>query len=116
MIYIKQEAQGPLCSPEKQFESRKFVPSLNEIGPMVMEKNYITVFLLFYYYLPSKKGRALHLNKPESKSPKDALCQFWLKLAQDSGSVVLEKKTNKKFTTTLTTTTTDRKIVIRKLT
>ena len=59
-----------------------------------MEKNYITVFLLFYYYLPSKKGRALHLNKPESKSPKDALCQFWLKLAQDSGSVVLEKKTN----------------------
>ena len=29
-----------------------------------------------------EKGRALHLNKLESPSPKDTLCQVWLKLAQ----------------------------------
>ena len=28
------------------------------------------------------KDGALHLNKLESPSPKDALCQVWLKLAQ----------------------------------
>ena len=31
---------------------------------------------------PLRKRRALHLNKLESSSPKDALCQVWLKLAQ----------------------------------
>ena len=31
---------------------------------------------------PLEKGGALHLNKLESPSPKDALCQVWLKLAQ----------------------------------
>ena len=44
--------------------------------------NFVNVFLLFRYHLPLEKGRALHLNKPESPSPKDALCQVWLKLAQ----------------------------------
>ena len=29
-----------------------------------------------------EKGRALHFNKLESSSPKNALCQVWLKLAQ----------------------------------
>ena len=33
-------------------------------------------------YLPLEKGRALHLNTLESPSPKDALCQVWLKLVQ----------------------------------
>ena len=33
-------------------------------------------------YLPLEKGEALHLNKLESHSPKDALCQVWLKLVQ----------------------------------
>ena len=32
-------------------------------------------FQLFNNYLPLEKGRALHLNKLESPSPKDALCQ-----------------------------------------
>ena len=32
--------------------------------------------------LPLEKGMALHLNKFESSSPMDALCQDWLKLAQ----------------------------------
>ena len=33
-------------------------------------------------YLPLEKGGALHLNKLESPSPKDALCQVWFKQAQ----------------------------------
>jgi hypothetical protein len=41
-----------------------------------------SVFLLFRYYLPLEKGYPLPLNKLESLSPKDDLCQVWLKLAQ----------------------------------
>ena len=44
--------------------------------------NFINVFSLFHNYLPLKKGGALLLNNRESPSPKDALCQVWLKLAQ----------------------------------
>ena len=43
--------------------------------------NFDNVFSLFRNYLPLEKGGALHLNKFESPSPKDALCQVWLKLA-----------------------------------
>ena len=44
--------------------------------------NFINVFSLFRNYLPLEKGGVLHLNKRESPSPKDALSQVWLKLAQ----------------------------------
>ena len=44
--------------------------------------NFVYVFSLFRNYLPLEKGGALHLNKLEFHSPKDALCQVWLKLAQ----------------------------------
>ena len=44
--------------------------------------NLVNVFLLFPDYLPLGKGRAIHLNKLEPPSPKDALCQVWLKFAQ----------------------------------
>ena len=44
--------------------------------------NFINVFMLFCNYLPLEMGVALRLNKFESPSPKDALCQVWLKLAQ----------------------------------
>ena len=44
--------------------------------------NFVNVFSLFRNYLPLEKGGALHLNKLESPSPKDALCQVWSKLAQ----------------------------------
>ena len=47
--------------------------------------NFVNVFSLFCNYLPLKKGRALHLNKIKSPSPKDALCQVLLKWS--SGSV-----------------------------
>ena len=44
--------------------------------------NFINVFSLFCNYLPLEKAGFLHFNKLESPSPKDALCQVWLKLAQ----------------------------------
>ena len=44
--------------------------------------NFFNVFTLFLNYLPLKKGRALHLNKLESPSSKEALWEVWLKLAQ----------------------------------
>ena len=62
------------------------MPSLVEIGPVVLENkiffNFVNLFLLFLNYLPLEKGGALYLNKLDSSSPKDALCQVWLKLAQ----------------------------------
>ena len=76
--------------------------------------NIIDRFLLYRYYLPLEKGGALHLNKLESSSPKDALCQVWLKLAQGFWR---RRWKCEKFTTTPTTTmtTTDnRQILIRK--
>ena len=42
---------------------------------------FVNIFSLFRYYLSIEKVVALHLNKLESPSPKDALCQVWLKLA-----------------------------------
>ena len=45
-------------------------------------------FSLFRYYLPLEKAGALHLNKLDSPSPKDAFCQVCLKF----GPQVLEKK------------------------
>ena len=43
---------------------------------------FVNVFSHFRNDLALEKGRALHLNKLESPSPKDALCQVWLKLVQ----------------------------------
>ena len=62
-----------------------FVPSLIEIGPVILEKKifkFRQFILLFRSHLPLKKGIALHLNKHEYSSPKDALYQIWLNLAQ----------------------------------
>ena len=38
--------------------------------------------LIFRYNLPLEKCVTLHLNKLESRTPKDVLCKVWLKLAQ----------------------------------
>ena len=43
---------------------------------------FVKVFSLFRIYIPLEKGGALHLNKLESLSPKYALCEVWLNLAQ----------------------------------
>ena len=40
------------------------------------------VFLLFHNYLPLEKDYPLSLKKFESPSPKEYLCQVWLKLVQ----------------------------------
>jgi hypothetical protein len=59
-----------------------------EFGKLVLEKKIfknikiLSAILLFCYYLPLEKGYSLHLNKFESPSPKNDLCQVWLKLAQ----------------------------------
>ena len=49
--------------------------------------NFTNVFLLFGNYLPLERGKALQLNKLESSSLKEAMCQDWLKLVRG-----LEKK------------------------
>ena len=70
--------------PWVSFTKRCIVPSLITIGPVVLEKkifNFVNVSLPFRNCLPLEKGVALHLNKLEYPSPKDALCQVWLKLA-----------------------------------
>ena len=44
--------------------------------------NFVNVFSLFRKHLPLEKGEALHLNNLIYPTPKDYLCQVWLKLAQ----------------------------------
>ena len=54
--------------------------------PSSGEEDFLISSMYLYYpfpnYLPLKKGGALHFNKLESRSPKDAFWQVWLKLAQ----------------------------------
>ena len=71
--------------------------------------NLVNVFSLFHNYLPLDKEGTLHLNKLESPSSKDALCQVWLKLAQWFWR---RRWKCEKFTTT--TTTDNGQILIRK--
>ena len=60
-----------------------FVQSLTETGSLEEDfSNFNIIFSLFHYYLPLEKAMVLYLNKLESPSPKDFLCQVWLKLAQ----------------------------------
>ena len=49
----------------------------------------VNVFLLFHIYLRLEKSVALHLNKLEFPTPKDALWQIWSKFAH---AMVLKKK------------------------
>ena len=54
--------------------------SLVVIGLMDLEKNLFKISVYFRYFrnhLPLEKGVALHLNKLEFPSPKNALSQFW---------------------------------------
>ena len=67
------------------FTRRCFVLNLVEIsasGSWEDILNFVNVFLLLCNYLPLETGVALHLNKLESPSPKDASCEVWFKLAQ----------------------------------
>ena len=67
---LKQEAHGPYCSPEKTVKINKHI--------------WLSSFWFREgktYYLLYEKWMVLHLYKLEFSSPKDALCQIWLKLA-----------------------------------
>ena len=79
---------------------------------VVLEKKIFLIssmYVRFFEIFPLGKGRALQLNKLESPSPKDALYQVWLTLAQ-----WFWRKDEKceKFTTT--TTSDNGQILIRK--
>ena len=59
--------------------------SFVEICPLFLGKKISNVGILFWllcYYVFWRKDVALHLNKLKSPSPKNVLCQVWLKLAQ----------------------------------
>ena len=65
-----------------------FVQSLVEIGSLVLKKifkNLSIYFCYFVFYLPLKKGRALHFKKFESPSPKDTWAKFGWNWPSDSG-------------------------------
>ena len=67
------------------YHPRMLVPRLVKLVQWFLRRgffNFVNVFSIFRNYLPLEKGRALHLNKFESPSSKDALGQVWLKLAQ----------------------------------
>ena len=72
---------------------------------------FVNVFSIFRNYLPLEKSNALHLNKLEFFSPKDALCLFWLKLAKKFWR---RRWKCEKFRRTTTTTTVNGQIFIRK--
>ena len=61
--------------------------------------NFVSVFSLFRSYLPLGKGGALHLNKLESPSPKEALCQVWLKGEGDENVKSLRQRQQQRRTT-----------------
>ena len=63
---------------------RMFIPKLVEIYSVVLEKilDFVNEFPLFLFNIPFKKCKSLHLNKLEFPSPKNTLCQVWLKLAK----------------------------------
>ena len=67
------------------------MPSLVEIGQMVLEKKNINFVNIFSLLFPLGKGRGLHLKKLKSPSPKDNLIGL-----VDTCPVVLEKKILKK--------------------
>jgi hypothetical protein len=56
-----------------------FIPSVIEIGQLVLKEKFFSVFLLLRYCLPLGKGVPFHLNNLESPLPKDDLCEVWLK-------------------------------------
>ena len=71
------------------FIQGKVVPSLVEIGPMLLDRKILKfcqrIFSYFIIISPLKKNVALHLNKLESPLPKDDLCLV------EIDPVVLEK-------------------------
>ena len=65
---------GHMAHLRKQFKS---INTYDNIITLIKRKKNT-----FRNHFPCEKGGVLYLNKTESPSPKDALCQVWLKLAQ----------------------------------
>ena len=67
------------------FTQGSFVTSWVEIGSVFLKKEIFKFWQLIFaisQLSPFRKENAFHVNKLETPSPKDALCQIWLKLAQ----------------------------------
>ena len=78
---LKKTAQMILLTIDKKTHKKRFMLTLVNIDPLVLEKmifqirqrrffNFINVFSLFIYFLSMEKDGTLHLNKLESPSPK----------------------------------------------
>ena len=71
---------------ESPFPRRCIVPSLVEIGSVVLERKIFLISSMYFRYFaiisPWKRAEPFIWKKPEFLSPNDALCQVWLKLAQ----------------------------------
>ena len=113
-----EKEQGPLSDQTRiSFTQGCFVLSLVEIGSVVLEKIFKFCRYIFILSLlsPLIKERGPSFDRTDSPSSKNALCQFWLKLAQWFRR---RRQKCEKFTTTrptTTTTTTDNgQIVVRK--
>ena len=66
-------------------QPKMFVSTLVEIDLGFWRRKFlyfINAFLPIFYNLPFEKGMARHFYILKFPSPKDALCQVWLKLAQ----------------------------------
>ena len=79
-------SNGELSDPLYDSQKRGLtLVRLVEIDWVVWEKNFFFNFVsVFHYFLiisPWKKNVALHLNKMESPSSKNDMCQVWSKLA-----------------------------------
>ena len=78
------------CCPA--FEQNLFSSSKDTLWPVCLKLarwfwrrecfNFINIFFVFSNYLPPEKGVAVHWNKFLLSSPKDALCQVWLKVVK----------------------------------
>ena len=84
------EKSGALHLKKKQwipFTQECFVPSLVEIGQMVLEKKIFWICQCIFAISLSPLGnrRGPSFEKREFSLPKDALCQVWLKLPSGSG-------------------------------
>ena len=85
-LTVNMISNGELSDPLYDSQKRGLtLVRLVEIDWVVWEKNFFLNFVsVFHYFLiisPWKKNVALHLNKMESPSSKNDMCQVWSKLA-----------------------------------
>ena len=77
---MKQDLRGTIYW-RKSIGYLKVGHKLHLLMKRAWRRRFLKVLNVFNY-VPFEKGMALHLNKLVSPSPKDALCQVWLKMSQ----------------------------------